>query len=796
MTSPRPPRAPLPDWSDGLREGTESLSIRPDEALSRPAISPYALEPLAMGTSEGDDTSSELAALGDPDELARALALDPVMDPAIEPPAARRLHRPLTDSPLAALAALAAAAPARARSPGAPPPRPAAPAGHLPSLAPAAPLDPSEDRTKVDVRVMRPRPAKPNEAHEAKEPADDGLELVGSSLGSYRLIARIGKGGMGHVYRAEHVRLGREVALKLLRQDYAKRKDAVARFFQEARTVNRVRHRNIVDVTDFVELDDGTTFIIMELLTGQSLSSWVRSGIEVPRALAILAQICEGLAAAHSVNVIHRDLKPDNVIIVREPEGGELVKLLDFGVAKLINQGDDENFGVETAAGSVVGTPAYMSPEQAGGLPIDGRSDIYSLGAIMYELFCGQTMFRGRSFGEYVRKHLTEHPVPPRATSRGARLDPRIEAIILRAIEKEPARRYQTVGELRDELMGLLSELGELGQSGQRTIAPLPGASGRLPVLSAPAQLGGGAMLPMGPGPSGLGGTGGLGGTAGPGSRSFAGEQAPLAELSMESEELSRSGARRSLAGPPSYVSARGDRGDHSDSGPAVHTHLVRPTPWFVWFVGGALAVGLGIGGATLYARSLEPEPVVTAAPALTELPEPIALRLVSVPPGASVVPRGSETELCRAPCTVDVAAADATREPVRVYAMRLEGYRELILTVDLADPRREYRFELAAAAPAAPIEPIAAPIEPSATEPATEDTDAKPAGKNKRPAKGKRSAKGGDDPGDDFELPATPPSTEPAPRPTADPIPTPIKPAKAGKIDSSETIDPFRTRP
>src|SRR5512138_3146161 len=134
---------------------------------------------------------------------------------------------------------------------------------------------------------------------------DDADERVGHTLGSYRVVELLGKGGMGYVFRAEHVKLGREVALKLLRSDYSRRRDAVARFFQEARTVNRVRHRNIVDVTDFVELEDGTTFIIMEFLRGQSLGKWARTGIDLPRALAVLVQICDGLGAAHAVGVVH-----------------------------------------------------------------------------------------------------------------------------------------------------------------------------------------------------------------------------------------------------------------------------------------------------------------------------------------------------------------------------------------------------------------------------------------------------------------------------------------------------------
>src|ERR1041385_8411869 len=317
-----------------------------------------------------------------------------------------------------------------------------------------------EERTKVESpgarsKTPQPKASKPSTRPPPNRAPGEPDYAIGTVLGAYKLVEMLGKGGMGYVYRAEHIKLGREVALKLLRGDYAKRRDAVNRFFQEARTVNRVRHRNIVDVTDFVELPDGTTFIIMELLRGQSLGKWARTGVDLPRALAVLVQICDGLGAAHAVGVVHRDLKPDNVMVVPTSDGAELVKLLDFGVAKLVNR-EDEDVGFQTAAGSVIGTPAYMSPEQAGGMVIDQRSDIYSLGAIMYEMFCGQPLFRGRSFGEYVRKHLTEMPIAPRQTQGGANLDERMEALIMRCLAKDPNDRFGHILELRDSLLHLL----------------------------------------------------------------------------------------------------------------------------------------------------------------------------------------------------------------------------------------------------------------------------------------------------------------------------------------------------
>jgi serine/threonine-protein kinase len=288
------------------------------------------------------------------------------------------------------------------------------------------------------------------------ETGDEALDRIGKTLGSYLVKRIIGRGGMGCVYEAEHTKLGRPVALKVLNSDYAKRRDAVARFFQEARAVNQIRHSNIVDVTDLVELDDGTTFIIMELLEGANITQHMNRGrMGTTRALGVLIQICDALGAAHAHKIIHRDLKPDNIVVKFNDDGPATVKLCDFGVAKLLNP-DTHQEGL-TAAGCVVGTPAFMSPEQAAGLKLDHRSDIYSLGAIMYELFCEQPLFRGRSFGEYIRLHLEKAPLHPSKTKGADQISGELADIILRCLQKSPDRRYQNAADLRKDLVGLLS---------------------------------------------------------------------------------------------------------------------------------------------------------------------------------------------------------------------------------------------------------------------------------------------------------------------------------------------------
>ncbi len=597
--------------------------------------------------------------------------------------------------------------------------------------------------------------------------AADEPDRVGSILGSYKVLEVLGRGGMGHVFRAEHVKLGREVALKLLRSDYARRRDAVARFFQEARTVNRVRHRNIVDVTDFVELDDGTTFIIMEYLRGQSLGKWARTGIDLPRALAVLVQICDGLGAAHEVGVIHRDLKPDNVIIVPTADGAELAKLLDFGVAKLVNR-DDEDVGFQTAAGSVIGTPAYMSPEQAGGMAVDPRSDIYSLGAIMYELFCGQPMFRGRSFGEYVRKHLTEMPVPPRQTAAGAGIDPRLEALIMKCLEKDPIQRFPRITELRDALLTMLG--------GMETHLP------------------------------------GLVSLSGSGVRSNVGASVSIAPLPQLPVVLS------SPSGPlssPSGLNAS-QQAYFNTSHVSRQTAVGSPTSWWVWFVGGAIAVGLGIGAAVWYAgrTDLSPPPPASPGAAPVSQPAPIAEPIAPSPvevtldstPAGTVFAEGSTSALCRTPCTYSIDPKDGGAADHRTYVVRAEGYQDGYLVVDLKGSQRDFTVTLEAreeltADPgekaADPGEKAADPGEDQTADPddRTGKTAAKP-GPRQRPLKRPAIKKADDRKADDRK--ADDRKADDRTDTDTDLIEPPRPPRKKpdpGPIDPTDTLDPFRPR-
>jgi len=265
-------------------------------------------------------------------------------------------------------------------------------------------------------------------------------------LGSFRLVERLGDGGMGAVYRAVHDRLGRVVAVKLLHKDLTSDRGLVGRFFAEARAANTIRHEHVVEVYDFVESNDDVYFV-MEYLKGEDLHDAIHRprgrangpgvGMEPGRACSILEQIAAALHATHARNIVHRDLKPENVFLSEKDGRADFVKIFDFGVAKL-----DRPDGRSTVQGAVLGTPEYMAPEQASGGAVDGRADLYSLGCIAYEMLTRRQIFGGGTQPEILLRQISE-PAPPLRTF-APELPPALEAAVMRALEKDPARRPQS----------------------------------------------------------------------------------------------------------------------------------------------------------------------------------------------------------------------------------------------------------------------------------------------------------------------------------------------------------------
>jgi serine/threonine protein kinase len=290
-------------------------------------------------------------------------------------------------------------------------------------------------------------------------PPPDPDDLSGSVLGAYRLVAQIGVGGIGHVYRAEHVRLARQVAIKRLRPEYAAMPSVVQRFFAEARAANQIAHENIVEITDFVEDDPGGTYLIMELLKGEDLGGLLTREpvLALDRTVRILVQVARALRAAHAAGIVHRDLKPDNIFLIERAGVQDFVKLLDFGVAKL-TQESLEGPGVShrTAVGSVLGTPAYMAPEQATGQATDHRIDIYAMGVIMYELVTGELPFSGNNLGEFIIKHSTMKVVrPSKIKGLPHTIPDAFEKLIMRCLEKAAEERPQTMEEVEGALLDI-----------------------------------------------------------------------------------------------------------------------------------------------------------------------------------------------------------------------------------------------------------------------------------------------------------------------------------------------------
>ena len=281
-------------------------------------------------------------------------------------------------------------------------------------------------------------------------PADEAA----ADLGSYRLLERLGEGGMGAVYRAVHRKLGREVGIKVLQKDLTSDRGIINRFFHEARAANTIRHENIIEVYDFVE-DGENVYFVMELLRGRDLHDTIhrrpaaQGPIEPARAVYVLEQIAAGLHATHARTIVHRDLKPENVFLCQRRGLDDFVKIIDFGVAKL-----DRPDGLSTVAGAVLGTPEYIAPEQARGLTIDGRADIYSLGCIAYEMLTRHQVFGGGTRADVLTRQIKVDP--PSLRRFAPDLPPALDAAVLQALAKDARARPATARAFAESLAAAL----------------------------------------------------------------------------------------------------------------------------------------------------------------------------------------------------------------------------------------------------------------------------------------------------------------------------------------------------
>lgn len=323
---------------------------------------------------------------------------------------------------------------------------------------------------------------------------DDGAALVAADgapeglgqIDRYRLVRKIGEGASSEVFEAEHVHLGKRVAIKVLRRELARDPRAVERVRREARTTSAIGHGNIVEVEDFGSAPDGSVYLVMEWLRGETLAERIERGpLALAAAIGCVRQICAGLMAAHEAGVVHRDLKPANVYLAMQADGTEVVKLLDFGVARLLLS--DTRL---TQHGMIVGTPDYIAPEQALGEDVDLRADLYSVGVLLYRLATGTLPFSGDSLLAILHQHAVKPPEPPRQRAPDRGIPAALEAVIMRCLEKRPENRFATADQLRRALDGA-DDPGPAAPPGPDESVTIP-AHSRLPLVLTSLLVAGG----------------------------------------------------------------------------------------------------------------------------------------------------------------------------------------------------------------------------------------------------------------------------------------------------------------
>jgi serine/threonine protein kinase len=304
------------------------------------------------------------------------------------------------------------------------------------------------------------------------EKMTDADNPIGSVLDArWRLLRKIGEGGMGRVFEAEHVEIPRRVAIKILLPVYSRTPEVVARFRNEARAASKIGHPNIVEITDSGTTVDGSFYFVMELLEGEDLAERLKHERQLPidESLSITVQVAQALAAAHQVNIVHRDLKPENIFLIQRDGNPHFVKVLDFGIAKSLAETDKKL----TNLGMAMGTPEYMAPEQAAGKGSDGRSDVYSLGAVLYEMLSGHAPIEGKNLMEVLSRKATSDP------DDIAQLRPDVPQavahVVMRMLARAPEDRPQSMNEVATELGQLLAEL-QAGTLAAREAPRVPAA--------------------------------------------------------------------------------------------------------------------------------------------------------------------------------------------------------------------------------------------------------------------------------------------------------------------------------
>ena len=314
-------------------------------------------------------------------------------------------------------------------------------------------------------------------------PASD---LVGQVIADrYHVVKKLGEGGMGQVYLAEHVKMGRRSAIKVMNPSMVHDPDAVARFNREASNASRITHPNVCAIYDFGETREGLIYLAMEFIEGEPLTDLLeREGaLSVERATGIFLQTAEALQAAHDLGIVHRDLKPDNIMLARKKGGADVVKVVDFGIAKAVG-GDDAGQKV-TKTGLVVGTPEFMSPEQLSGDALDGRSDLYALALVFYRMLSGKLPFEATTVQETMIKRLTDEPTKLAAARPDLKFPAGLQPVLDTALARTPAERYQSVAKFAADVAAITGH--SAGHAVPQTRAPAADTEGKTQLIDSRA---------------------------------------------------------------------------------------------------------------------------------------------------------------------------------------------------------------------------------------------------------------------------------------------------------------------